>query len=200
MPPVPQAIIAIAGDAIQNVRAALDYLACALWHRTNVGECKIYFPITDSAAKYKTEGLRKIKGLGQDAIDAISAIEPYQGGKGDILWRLHCLSIIDKHRLPIAIAGSNFGMHLPSLYPEQFPESAKANPWIISVTTTFSPLKDNEVLLVDIPGRAVQQDVYFPFFVALHELGIFDCKPLLPTLKSMLDFVNGIVVDLASLF
>ena len=198
--PITPAILAIAGDAIQNTRSTLDYLACALWSRTNTGECKIYFPITDSAAKYETESLGKVKGLRQDAVDAISAIEPYKGGKGDILWRLHHLSIIDKHRLPIAVVGANLGMHLPSLYPEEFPDSSKANPWTILTHDTICPLKENDVLFRDDPGRELKQELQLPFFVALHEVGVFDCKPLLPTLKSMLDFVNCVIADLTSLF
>ena len=35
--------------------------------------------------------------MAQDAIDAIDAAEPYQGGKGAGLWVLHYLDIADKH-------------------------------------------------------------------------------------------------------
>src|SRR5260370_30562574 len=117
--PVPLIIPSIAGDAIQNLRTALDYLACALWSRRNFGECKnpISFPISDDAQKLESEGLRKIKAIAQDAIDLISGIEPFRGGKADILWRLHHLSIIDKHRLPLAVVGGNLGIHLPSFSP-----------------------------------------------------------------------------------
>src|ERR1700722_10023534 len=71
--PIDHIIPVIVGDAIQNLRAALDYISCSLWSRTNSGECKrVYFPVA-SASDYKTKGLGKIKGMGQDAIDAISA-------------------------------------------------------------------------------------------------------------------------------
>jgi hypothetical protein len=200
MQPIDPIIAAIAGDAIQNIRTALDYLACLLWGRTNRGECKVSFPITDTAAKYKSEGLGKIKGMRQDAIDAISAVEPYHGGKGDILWRLHRLSIIDKHRLPITVAGANLGAHLPSLYPEMFPESAKSNPWILDVSQMRCPLKDNDVIFRDDSGRELKQDLQFPFFIALDEVGIFSCKPLIPALKEMADSVRSIVSSFGYLF
>jgi hypothetical protein len=199
--PVDPMIPAIAGDAIQNLRTSLDYLACALWLRTNAGStCKVYFPITETAARYRSEGLGKIKGMGKDAIDAISAIEPYGGGKGDALWRLHCLSIIDKHRLPITIAGANMGIHLPSLYPELFPADAKANPWILCVTDMRFSLKDNDILFRDDPGRELKQDLHFPFFVALDEFGVFERQPLIPTLQNLRDCVNGVVSGCAPLF
>ncbi len=161
--PIDPIISAIAGDAIQNLRTALDYLACALWLGTNAAKaCKVYFPIAETAAGYQSEGLRKINGMEQAAIDAISAVEPYGGGKGDILWRLHCLSIIDKHRLPITVAGANLGIHLPSLYPELFPASAKSNPWILNVTDLRFSLKNNDVLFRDDPGRELKQDCSSP--------------------------------------
>ena len=118
--PIGPMIPAIAGDVIQCLRAALDRMACALWSRTNARDCKIYFPIADSATKYKSDGLGKVKGLGQDAIDAITAIEPYQGGKGESLWCLHRLSIIDRHRLPLTVIGGQMGIDLIPLYRDRF--------------------------------------------------------------------------------
>src|SRR5208283_262997 len=185
-------ILGITGDAIQNLRAALDYLACSLWSRANSGECKICFPISDSATKYKSEGLRKVKGIGKDAIKEISAIEPYYGGKGEMFWRLHRLSIIDKHRLPLTVAGANLGVHLPSLYPEMFPESAKSNPWILGVGEMRCPLKDKDILFRDEAGRELKENLQFPFFIALNEVGIFNCQPLIPTLKNMADSIRNI--------
>ncbi len=197
--PIDPRISAIAGDAVQNLRTALDFMACALWRRANVGDCKIYFPIAGDIAKYQSEALKKAKGIGQDAIQAISAVEPYQGGKGDTLWRLHCLSVIDKHRLPLTVAGANLGIHLPSIYPEMFPDSAKSNPWILSVGEMRCPLKDNDILFRDDPGREVKKDLQLPFFVALDEPSIFHCQPLLPTLKTFAGSVRDVVTSLALL-
>lgn len=198
--PIDLSIPAIAGDAIQNLRTALDYLAGALWRRTNSGEWRGYFPITESAAKYKTEGMGRIKGMGRDAIDAIDGVEPYQGGKGDTLWRLHSLSIIDKHRLPLTVAGANLGIHLPSFYPELFSESAKSNPWILGVADFRCPLQDNDILFRDDPGREIKQNLQLPFFVALNEVGVFNCQPLIPALKNMVGVADHVINSFAALF
>jgi hypothetical protein len=61
------------------------------------------------------------------------------------------------------------------------------------------PLKDNDILFRDNPGRELKQNLEFPLFIALNEVGIVECQPLVPTLKIMADFVNQIVFDLASL-
>lgn len=198
--PISPVILTITGDAIQNLRAALDYLACALWSRTNTGDCEhIYFPIK-SAKNYKATGLGDVQGLGQDAVNVLGAVEPYEGGKGDLLWRLHRLSIIDKHRLPIAIAGANLAFHLPSLYPELFTERERENPWIVGVGEMRIPLKENDIIFRDDPGRELKKDVQFPFFVALDEPGVVERQPLLPTLHSMADFVSNTVARFAQLF
>ena len=138
--------------------------------------------------------------MGQDAIDAISAIEPYEGGNGDILWRLHRLSIIDKHRLPLAIVGGSLGIHMPTFYPELFNERERNNPWNLLVTPMRFGLKDNDVLFRDEPGRELKQDVQFPFFVALDEPRVFERTPLLQVLNRMSDFVSKTVYGFAPLF
>src|SRR3990172_3595613 len=105
----PPDIARIGGDVIQNLRSALDHLAYQL---VLVGTGKpgpffhVYFPIFDSAPEYKAGKTRQIKGMRQEAIDAIDGIKPYKGGN-DTLWQLHSLNRIDKHRL-ILTAGSAF--------------------------------------------------------------------------------------------
>ena len=198
--PIPPIILLITGDAIQNLRASLDYLACALWSRTNSGECKrVQFPFL-SAADHQAKGLGQIKGMGQDAEHAISAVEPYEGGKGDLLWKLHRLSIIDKHRLPITIVGGNLGVHMPTFYPELFSESERSNPWNLLVSDLTFSLKNNDILFRDEPGRELKQDVKFPFFIALDETGVFERKSLLPALNRFSDCVSKTVSSFDPLF
>ena len=197
--PIDPMIPTIAGDAIQCLRSALDRMACALWQRTNCGDCKIYFPIADDAAKYKSEALGKVKGLRQDAVDAIAAIEPYQGGNGEALWSLHRLSIIDRHRLPLTVGGGNLGVHIPSLYANIFPELAESGAYIISVAQYRAPLKKGDIIFVDDPGREVQKDLQLPLFIFFDEPGIFERKPVIPSLKLLRDSVNNAVNSLALL-
>ena len=111
------------GDAIQNARTALDFVAGLLWSKTNVGQWKGYFPIASGSEGYKSPDFlnRKVKGMREDFIEAISAIEPYKGGKGDSLWRLHELNIRDKHRLLVTVCGGNLGAPLPRPVSPHFP-------------------------------------------------------------------------------
>jgi hypothetical protein len=97
----------IAGDAIQNLRSALDHLAYQL---VIVGPGKTpsthtSFPITDNVETYKRWRMRT-KGMHADAIRRIDELEPYKGGN-DTLWRIYKLDNIDKHRM-LLTAGSAY--------------------------------------------------------------------------------------------
>jgi hypothetical protein len=111
---VPARLSLIAGDALQNLRTALDYLAWQLVPASK-RSAQTAFPISDDATKYEAEKTRKIKGMAKAAVDAIDATKPYKGGN-DTLWRLHRLNNIDKHRLVITVGAAfrsfNIGQHL----------------------------------------------------------------------------------------
>jgi hypothetical protein len=94
--PAPIALATVAGDIFQNLRSALDHLAYQLFLIGTNGSGpkgnRVYFPIARDATAYRREAPQKIKGLRKEAIDAIDAIEPYGGGKGNELWILQALN------------------------------------------------------------------------------------------------------------
>lgn len=103
--PLPCEIPLIIGDAIHNVRSALDLAACEIvviaggtpTKRTN-------FPFHKSRQELEAIiNSGEIKIAGADIIDLIlNVIKPYKGGN-DALYGLHQLDITDKHRLLIPI-------------------------------------------------------------------------------------------------
>ena len=101
---IPDDVVAICGDALHNLRSALDHLASRLVQLAgNAPSIDTCFPIADTEKKYgSAETRRKVKGMRQDAIDAMDALKPYKGGN-DTLWRLHRLNAIDKHRFLVTI-------------------------------------------------------------------------------------------------
>lgn len=205
IPEIPARILLIAGDAIQNLRAALDLLIYALvTNGSNSRDLKgIEFPIKETAAKYKSEGARKIKGLGHNAVRAIDLIEPYKGGKGDTLWRLHALSIMDKHRLLIAVASNFTGIHMQSIAPDVFPEDVKTNPWLIYVGGSDCkrcPLEAGDVFYRGIPGEEVYENLQLRLDVAFNEPGILECEPMLPALNEFANLVSGIIENFSPMF
>jgi hypothetical protein len=113
----------VAGEALQQMRSALDHLA---WNLVEIGcarqsvvltkteQKQIGFPIidTDSPTEYEAHRKRKIKGATQAAIDAIDATKPYKGGN-DCLWKLNQLNNIDKHRFLVFACSQLANISLP---------------------------------------------------------------------------------------
>jgi hypothetical protein len=101
-------MLAIAGDALHNLRSALDHVVynLALVANPNVsGETlrTVAFPIGKSLEEYKSLRSRKLRGVIEErAAQFIDSLRPYKGG-ADSLWRLHEMNNIDKHRRLLSV-------------------------------------------------------------------------------------------------
>lgn len=93
----PQDFGVIVGDAIHNLRAALDLLAVEAVARNGGNTKNVYFPFADSAANLDDMIKRRNfhRALPEDQ-DAVRQLQPYAGGN-HLLRSLHDLDIQDKH-------------------------------------------------------------------------------------------------------
>lgn len=97
---------AIIGDVIHNLRASLDFLVCQLVEANGTTpSTSTMFPIAKSAIEFEAQVKKRLKGVSTEAERLIRAVKPYQGGN-DLLWQLHQLDIIDKHRLLIPVGSA----------------------------------------------------------------------------------------------
>ena len=104
---------AIAGDALHNLRSALDILMRAAWYPDGGGEAdyKMGFPILDPE-RLKHDPANGLKGRWSPerleephhkaAVELLNKIKPYKFGN-DLLWMLHEANELDKHRLLIPV-------------------------------------------------------------------------------------------------
>lgn len=94
----PESLVLVAGDAIHNTRVALDYLACDLALRNGKSTKQVYFPFAKTREDFGSSGVqRKIRNLSTADQEVIRALEPYLGGKGELLFALHDLDRVEKH-------------------------------------------------------------------------------------------------------
>jgi hypothetical protein len=198
---VPMCFATITGDIIQNLRSALDHLAQQLFL---VGTSNprpgrhTSFLIEQSAGKYKTRLPRRTKGMRQDAISALSAIEPYKGGKGHEFWVLHELNNIDKHRLLVTVGSTFQGINVAALGPARIERLIgspvpSADVFLIAADNP-GPLKVGNKLFIDAPDAEVNEKMDFRFDIALSEPGVIDGKPLLETVQHFHDLVSDTVL------
>jgi len=94
LPEVPTRLAFITADAIHNIRTALDYLMSALAAQ-NGNRCHPTFPICESQMALRKN--RSMRFVAFRARAFLRSVRPYKGGC-DMLWWLHKIDIIDKHR------------------------------------------------------------------------------------------------------
>jgi hypothetical protein len=100
---IPPNLSVITGDVLHNLRSALDQLACRLAELSGVSNTKgVYFPFGRSSEEFETSAKEKIRKLNISAQTFIRNLRPYNGGN-DLLWSLHVLNIMDKHRLLVPV-------------------------------------------------------------------------------------------------
>ena len=191
-PAILQRLGLIIGDAVHNLRAALDLLA---WQIVVANEGKptrfTYFPIADSRKEFESGGPKKVKGASEDAIELLWKIRPYKGGNVP-LYRLHRLDIADKHRLLLTVGSA----HLTTKVSYRLGSWQSGDIHLTPRARTF-PLK-NKAELYRVP-RAFRQSAEnqpepeFIFEIAFGDGEIVKGEPVIPTLNALVGEVEQII-------
>lgn len=98
------------GDAVHNLRSALDHLVCQLAIAAGHGSACSHtqFPVfRNDSAKNRTTIGRRLNGLTPAARAEIEALQPYKrtplAPESDPLWMLSELDNVDKHRILVVV-------------------------------------------------------------------------------------------------
>lgn len=208
--PPPESLPLIAGDAIQNLMGALDHLAYQLVCRDTGGKppkpSAVYFPIANDLSDYNANKARKLQGAAQRTINAIDGLKPYKGGD-DMLWTLHRLNNIDKHRLLLTVgshaAGFNIAQYMAHTLGEGFSESARralsAMSFFVNPEDAGFPLKEGYKILIGRIDEIPNLQQQFRFDVALSEPGVIESSSLLETLAKLIGAVESAIEKLTPL-
>jgi len=205
--PVPEHLAAIAADVIQNLRSPLDHIAYQLVLAARgcaKPDWDVYYPIAPSAARYPATRKGAIKGVRQEVIDAIDATEPYEGGKGEILWQLNELNKPDKHELLIAAAAFSrgFSHHLDPAILKRIPPSERAafsGPMCFIRHADPLPAKVGDELYVEPINVEVNKNRQFTFHISFNTPRVAEDESALTRLQEMANRVDDIITQLGSL-
>jgi hypothetical protein len=109
---IPDQFSAVIGDIIHNFRSALDHLAWALvLVNKGMPSERTQFPINKDRKSLEAALPRCLAGASSKAIEAVKKLQPHKGGYGapgnEILWAIHDLDRIDKHRLIVPIGAAH---------------------------------------------------------------------------------------------
>jgi hypothetical protein len=187
----PPRLSAITGDAVHNLRSALDLLVNQLVLAPSEPSDKTAFPIGWDLADYEAKVPRYTKGVSDTAKAMIANLKPYKGGN-DSLWRLHRLDIADKHRLLIPVGAAHGSVILPIWTPEPGVEDPFGGmKFGINPSDRKFPLKDRDEVFA--APSDFHDDVEITVDIALNEPGIIEGGAVLPALHELADLVKGIV-------
>lgn len=198
-PAILQHLGLVIGDAIHNLRSALDLLACQMVIENGGTPTRFtYFPIADSRKEFETGGPKKVKGASEDAIKLLREIRPYKGGNIP-LYRLHRLDIADKHRLLLTVGSAHESTRVSMRIGDWESGSIRLSPG-----PKIFPLKDNgEIYRVPVEYRQAaekQPQPEFFFEIAFGDGEIVKGEPVFETLYALLGEVEQIVESYDALF
>jgi hypothetical protein len=199
---MPSEFSSFIGDIAHNLRSALDSLALKLIENGGIEPLPLseqvmsetYFPINWQPGFTSEKDAKLFARIGPDAEKIVRAIEPYKGGKGDKLFRLHRLNIIDKHRaiVPVAAAFHGVTYWLPGESPEALPPRPEA------FKPKF-PLKDgDELSRRGFHEAEYRANAHFSLQIAFGEGQVFEGASVLDTFYNLLELVEGTISTFAT--
>jgi hypothetical protein len=157
------------------------------------------FPISNDATAYKADKVRKIRGVTPAAEKAIDAINPYKGGN-DLLWQLHKLNNVDKHRT-LVIAGSAYkSFDITSIIKRDWASRGMELPVDFAlpgllVEDRMFPLKVGDKVFADLPDAEPNYEMKFTADVALGVPDVIWGDPLMKTMKEMGELVFNLIAS-----
>jgi hypothetical protein len=185
--PMPDLFALLIGDAVHNLRTALDHLA---WQLVEAGGGRpnkdTYFPICIGAGgpqQYASAiGKGGLHNMPSGAEPVLRAVQPHNTGD-DTLSHIHQLDIMDKHHLVIPVYGvpSAWGLKKPRV-------------WFTNVGFGKEVEAGDELFNIPIDTyENANGNIDFGFYIAFAKPEIIKGKSVLETLTEMAVFVDKIV-------
>jgi hypothetical protein len=176
------------GDAVHNLRSALDYVACEMVRSVNIEPDRVCFPISESREKYEANSGGQTYGMPTEAKNDIDRMRPYLGGNNGF-WLIHKLDIIDKHRLLVTV-GMRIGewsvnlSPTPTLYTFAIPPS-----FILKEGNTIG----------SIPGNTkTDKQMSITADIAFGEPELIEGSPIIEQLAELTNLVEAVLSYFAS--
>ena len=201
---VPDSIALIMGDAAHNLRSALDHFAWAAVS-AQVRGTRTYFPIWGKTAvpgpgEWREQVCRQLKGAPAGLIDAVEQLEPWESGQDSLLWAIHELDRIDKHRLLLAVAVAVTGIGLDGDSYElavfkKYSGMDKSGPLLVE-PRQWTPVEEGAILFGPPADFAATEATFF-FNVTLSEPVMLRDKPAATWLRILADRAETVITDLA---
>jgi len=208
MATVPESIALIAGDAAHNIRSALDHFAWSAVppHQRRRQTC---FPVWSSTAapapaKWREQVSRQLQGATTDLIEAVVELEAWDAGRDSLLWVIHELDRIDKHRLllSVAIAFTGIGLDGDSYelaVAKKYSGVDAVRPLVIT-PREWTPLEEGKILFASSEGAGLSAaKATLTFDLTLGEPARMTDESAVTWLRILAGLAEKVIRDLAPL-
>lgn len=189
---IPDDVPLIIGDAVNNLRSALDLMVAEIYRQAGENDTSARFPFHESRDNLVDTVSKGIEAFAPAIASLIvNQIKPHKGGN-DLLWSLNKLNVMDKHRLLIPVIGAVelSGVHL---------EDSNGNVFegiTLGIDTDgkfFTPISTTGQLQIKNYGQP-SISISFPFGSPLQG------KPVVGSLSELSQLVTGIVETVDGLY
>jgi hypothetical protein len=183
----PGRLATVAGDAVHNLRSALDLAICALVTRNRERITKSTgFPVVDLATDLTRACRSRLRGAGAATLDAVQKLKPYRDGNLP-LWQLHRLDIEDKHKLlaTVGMAYRSFSFDAGKMMGKRFPDFGEVPSMPIALRPADQqfPLRDGAELFSEPVGELSMEPTFnFELSLGAEEVKGEPVSELLPPL------------------
>jgi diadenosine tetraphosphatase ApaH/serine/threonine PP2A family protein phosphatase len=132
-----------------------------------------------------------LAGASAEAMNIVESLKPFKGGN-EVLWRIHALDIVDKHRIIVPVGAANSSLVVSTTMTVPWnPEPVQFPPFALKPADRDFPLKDGmEVFRIKAQARqpSIAQHKYqIQLEVAFGEGQIVNGENVLPVLASFVD-------------
>ena len=202
--------MALISEILHTLRTALDNLAYQLFlvcraNPTDEGE-GIYFPIYDDAKTKEASAFGKIKPFRQEIIDVVRNVNPSKSGQ-PLLWVLHRLDIVDKHRRILVEVLVNHSVFVREAMRQLLIEQGYADmahfvalrPAFFTSPKTGHKAQVGDILFTTPPDTSeeMKKALHFTCDIAFDEPGIIEGESVIATIDALLKLIEGFLPSFA---
>jgi hypothetical protein len=202
--PIPNEVPLILGDAVHAIRSSLDHFLYAAIpspiQDTAFPICRKGVP---TAAYWKSLVGGKAKGASKPLMQALLALQAYEGGRDNGLWLIDRLDLVDKHHLVlttgIAYSAMTFDFAAMMRGLTEWTKDLPAMPISLRPANRYPVQNGTALFSADPEAFEKHEDLKFRFDVAFGEPQVLVGEPVVPTLRRLADEVEGLLQRLAPL-
>jgi len=190
----PEEIAVISGEVMYLLRSALDHLVTSIATRREIVVIsRTGFPIERTRKEFESAlKQRKIQQRLPALAAALRMLEPYEGGKDDILWWLHWLNGMEKHQILVTVAGANVGFEFKGQL-NFLPDFDRSQPLVYKTPGRWQRLDKDATLLVHSITTEFEGEMGLEMNVVFGDIERPEAYTVTDTLQHMSDFTRDIV-------